>query len=215
MKKKPNKALKEMAFGLVIGIITIVAMVAFVKNEGKGAKNLLNSERSVIATNPNVLQQSFWHFEFGSSVSECGDILKELMKKGEFEELSKGKVALGWLPGATTLTGSTSKGWEIDLDGMLSNPINSLELYFIDDKLVGIKLRSFLGKPPEGVFESQAKDMEVYFGVKAIYSDEENEVGNKKSYYRLTKGNITTEIVKQYMVPIAPDIYIYDNTMVH
>lgn len=141
-----------------------------------------------------VEKHRLWHFEFGSSRSECIATMKALKDEGVFDELDTSTVLYGWLPGAKSVEGKTPRGGEIDMEGLLSIPANRLDLFFLDDALVGISASAFMGMIPAGSAERQAEGLEEFFGTEAELRVVEDDVGNETRYFRLQNGSLVAII---------------------
>ena len=199
--------------GAIGGLAAVIVGVVFVtskhdRNGGASSPDPVSEKKASRESSAEF--HEFWHFRFGSTLSECAETMKKLKNEGTFAELSTGTVVVGDLPGAKTIDGTTSRGGEISMGGILSIPANLIELYFIRDALTAIKIRSyFRTSAPPNAAEILANDMEKVFGTKSEYKIKNDEIGNESRYYRLQKGSLTVSIRDGVKRVIVPDVWIF------
>ena len=187
--------------GAIGGLAAVIVGIIFVtskhdRNGGASSPGPVSEKQA--PRESSAESHEFWHFRFGSTFSECAETMKKLKNDGTFAELRKGMDGIGWLPGAKTIDGTTSRGGEIDMDGILSIPANAIVLYFIRDALTGIEIQGDLRtSATPNAAEMLANDMGKVFNTKAEFH-KEDEVGNKSLFYRLQKGSlsVTTREIK-------------------
>ena len=199
-----KSGIQTLAVATVIGLLVIGAFYGMkmlgggqVREKGADSNETVSEKKA--PRESSAESHEFWRFRFGSTFSECAEIMKKLKNDGTFAELSSNNGDfIGWMSGSRNIDGTTSRGGEISMGGILSIPANHIELYFLKDKdaLTAIKIRSYfrISAPPNAA-EILANDMEKVFNTKSEYKIEEDEVGNKRQYYYLQKGSLTVTIV--------------------